>query len=468
MAQQRISGGGLSVQGDATDGLIRSAADRATRYLRDLPGRRVSPGEADVAQLAELGGVLPDEPVSDVETLELLDRVGSPATVASAGPRYFGFVTGGTLPVTVAANVLAAAWDQNAFGPVASPVGAELERVALEWLVDVLRLPSGSYGALVTGTQMANFCGIAAARHAVLARAGWDVEEKGLAGAPPVRVVAGAEAHATLVRAVSLAGLGRGNIELVAVDAQGRMRPDALPRLDERTILCIQAGNVNSGAFDPAGELCAAAREAGAWVHVDGAFGLWARAAPGREHLAAGVEQADSWAVDAHKWLNTPYDTGVVLVRRPEDLAAAMSLAAAYIPPSGRAAIDYSPEASRRARGIGVWAALRSLGRSGVADLVERCCALATRFEARLREGGCEVLNDVVLNQVVVAFGDDDTTRKVIQAVQDDGTCWCGGTVWHGRAAMRISVSSWATTAEDVDRSADAILRVAGRTTKVS
>ena len=445
---------------DGPEGLIQSAADRAARYLRELPERRVSPSESDLAQLPELGGELPTEPLPDAETLELLDRVGSPATMASAGPRYFGFVTGGSLPVTVAANVLAGAWDQNAFSPIASPVSAELERISLEWLVEVLRLPPESYGALVTGTQMANFCALAAARHAVLARAGWDVEEKGLQGSPPVRVVAGAEAHATLVRAVSLAGFGRGNIELVAVDDQGRMRLDALPKLDERTILCIQAGNVNSGAFDPAEALCASAREANAWVHVDGAFGLWARAASRRAHLGAGIELADSWAVDAHKWLNTPYDTGVVLVRQPEDLAAAMSLAAAYIPPSGRAPIDYTPEASRRARGIGVWAALRSLGRSGVAELVDRCCDLATRFATRLRAGGCEVLNDVVLNQVVVAFGDDETTRKVIHGVQEDGTCWCGSTVWHDRAAMRISVSSWATTAGDVDRSIDAILRV--------
>ncbi len=442
--------------------LVRYATESALRYLRELPERPVIPAPADVEQLAELAGDIPADPMPAADTLDLLDRIGSPATIASAGPRYFGFVTGGALPVTVAANVLAGAWDQNAFSPVASPVGAELERISLGWLVDVLRLPPESYGALVTGTQMANFTALAAARHAVLARAGWDVEEQGLAGAPKVRVVAGAEAHSTLTRAVSLAGFGRANVEVVPVDSQGRMRSDALPELDSRTILCVQAGNVNSGAFDPAEELCAAARAAGSWVHVDGAFGLWARAAPARAHLAAGVDLADSWAVDAHKWLNTPYDTGIVLVRRPEDLAAAMSMSAAYIPSSGRAAIDYSPEASRRARGIAMWAALRTLGRSGVADLVERCCALATRFAERLRDGGCEVLNDVVLNQVVVVFGDSERTRRVIDGVQREGTCWCGSTVWHERAAMRISVSSWATTAEDVDRSADAILRVAG------
>jgi glutamate/tyrosine decarboxylase-like PLP-dependent enzyme len=424
----------------------------------------VAPGDAELAQLGELDGELPSGPMPDDEILKLLDRVGSPATVASAGPRYFGFVTGGALPVTVAANVLAGAWDQNAFSPVASPVGAELERISLRWLVEILGLPPESYGALVTGSQLANFCGLAAARHAVLARSGWDVEEKGLNGAPSIRIVAGAEAHATLLRAATWLGFGRANIELVEVDGQGRMREDALPPLDDRTVLCIQAGNVNTGAFDPAEPICAAARKANAWVHVDGAFGLWARAAPGRAQLGAGFDLADSWAVDAHKWLNTPYDTGVVLLRRPEHLAAAMSLSAAYLPAAGRAAIDYTPEGSRRARGIAVWAALRSLGRSGVADTIERCCALAARFGARLREGGHEVLNDVVLNQVLVAFGDGETTRRVIKAVQDEGTCWCGGTEWHGRSAMRISVSSWATTPADIDMSAEAIMRVASQT----
>jgi glutamate/tyrosine decarboxylase-like PLP-dependent enzyme len=441
--------------------LFKDAADRAAQYLSTLPARRVSPSDTELAELVELGGDLPSEPMPDDEVIALLDRVGSPATVASAGPRYFGFVTGGALPVTVATNVLAGAWDQNAFTPIASPVGAALERTSIEWLVEILGLPAESYGALVTGSQLANFCALAAARHAVLTRSGWDVEERGLTGAPAVRVVAGAEAHATLVRAVSLLGFGRANIEFVEVDDQGRMRVDALPELDDRTVLCIQAGNVNSGAFDPADALCSAARKANAWVHVDGAFGLWARAAPARAHLAAGVELADSWAVDAHKWLNTPYDTGVVLLRQPEHLAAAMSLSAAYLPAAGRGAIDYTPEGSRRARGIAIWAAFRSLGRSGVAEMIERCCALAARFAERLRDGGCEVLNDVVLNQVLVAFGDDETTRRVIKAVQEDGTCWCGGTQWHGRAAMRISVSSWATTAADVDQSADAILRVA-------
>lgn len=445
------------------DALIRSAAERAAVYLGGLAERRVAPLEVDVARLEELGSDLPIAPAGDEQILELLDRVGSPATVASAGPRYFGFVTGGALPVTVAASVLATAWDQNAFSSVASPVGSVLERIALDWLGAILELPRGSYGALVTGTHQANFCALAAARHAILARNGWNVEDLGLSHAPRVRIVAGKQAHATLLRAVSYLGLGRGNIEFVEVDAQGRMRPEALPRLDDRTVLCIQAGNVNTGAFDPAEALCSAGREAGAWVHVDGAFGLWARAAPRRAALAAGFDLADSWAVDAHKWLNTPYDTGAVLLREPEHLSAAMSLSAAYIPDTGRAPIDLTPEGSRRARGVAVWAALRSLGRSGVADLVERCCLLARRMADRLHGAGFEILNDVELNQVLVAFGHDGVTRRVIKDVQDEGTCWCGPTEWHGRVAMRISVCSWATSPADIDASAAAIIGVASR-----
>jgi glutamate/tyrosine decarboxylase-like PLP-dependent enzyme len=444
------------------DDLLREATRRALEYLRTLDERPVAPGDDAVARLAELGGPLPEQPQDDEATLALLDGAGSPATVASAGPRYFGFVIGGSLPVTTAAGILATAWDQNAAVQASSPAATALERTALEWLVDILRLPASAYGALVTGTAMGNVCGLAAGRTSLLARAGWDVEADGLQGAPPVRVVAGAEAHSTLLGAVALLGLGRARIESVAVDAQGRMRPEALPTLDDRTILCIQAGNVNSGALDPAEPLCAAARDAGAWVHVDGAFGLWARASPRLADAAHGYDAADSWATDAHKWLNVPYDCGAVLVRDPTHLSRAMAVSAAYLPEAATGnPMDYTPEGSRRARGVGVWAALRSLGRSGVADLVDRCCALASQFAIGLQAGGCEVLNEVSLNQVLVAFGDDDTTNRVITGVQKEGTCWCGATVWQGRAAMRISVSSWATTPSDVDQSVAAILRVA-------
>jgi glutamate/tyrosine decarboxylase-like PLP-dependent enzyme len=312
---------------------------------------------------------------------------------------------------------------------------------------------------------MANFTGLAAARHAVLERSGWDVEARGLFGAPPVTVVVGEEVHVSLLKALSMLGLGRERVVRLPVDGKGRIRADALPPLSPPAIVCIQAGNVNTGSFDPAAEICGWAHRAGAWVHVDGAFGLWAAAAPRRAHLAAGVAEADSWATDAHKWLNVPYDSGIVFVRQADALRAAMALgAAAYLTRDApRGPDDYVPELSRRARGVEIWAALRSLGRSGLADLVERCCLHASRFAEGLAAAGYEVLNDVVLNQVLVSFGDDETTRRVVAAVQADGTCWCGGSFWQGRAAMRISVSSWRTTDADCEKSLSAILRIAER-----
>jgi glutamate/tyrosine decarboxylase-like PLP-dependent enzyme len=442
--------------------LLLDVAERSADYLDGLDDRPVAPPPDAVEQLARLGGDLPDGPTDPAEVVALLDEVGSPATVASAGPRYFGFVVGGSLPATVGANWLGTAWDSCAGLWAASPAASYAEGVALGWLVDVLGLPPGTGGGFVTGATMANFSGLGAARHALLERAGWDVEGQGLFGAPPLRVVVGDEVHVSLLKALGLAGLGRERVERVPVDGQGRIRPDTLPALDDRTILCVQAGNVNTGAFDPLGPLVAAAREVGAWVHVDGAFGMWAAAAPERRALVDGMDGADSWATDGHKWLNVPYDSGLVFVRQPENLRAAMAAPAAYlVHDERRQALDYTPEMSRRARGLDVWAALRSLGRSGLADLVERCCRHAARFAEGLAGAGHEILNEVVLNQVLVSFGDDHTTEAVIAAVQDDGTCWCGGTVWQGRAAMRISVSSWATTSDDVERSLDAILRVA-------
>jgi glutamate/tyrosine decarboxylase-like PLP-dependent enzyme len=344
-----------------------------------------------------------------------------------------------------------------------TPAKAMLEQVALGWLLDVLDLPRDCTGAFVTGATVANFTALAAARSAVLKREGWNVEADGLFGAPPITVVIGEEAHPTLIKALGLLGLGRQRVTRVPVDGQGRMRADALPEIDGPTIICTQAGNVNTGALDPVGVICERAHAAGAWVHVDGAFGLWARTAPQRVHLAAGVERADSWATDAHKWLNVPYDSGVAFVRDAEALRAAMAVTAEYLPTASayRNPSDYTPELSRRARGVEVWAALRQLGRSGVADLVERCCRHASRFGEGLSVVGYEILNEVVLNQVLVSFGDAETTRRVISAIQADGTCWCGGTEWQGRTAMRISVSSWATTEEDVERSLEAMIRVA-------
>jgi glutamate/tyrosine decarboxylase-like PLP-dependent enzyme len=442
--------------------LLNDAAARAIQFRESLADRRVIPTAEAIQRLPALGGPLPDEPTDPASVLRMLDEIGSPATMAAPGGRYFGFVTGSSLPATLAANWLASAWDQNAALSVMSPVAAKLEEIALEWLLDVLGLPAESGGAFVTGATMANFTALAAARHRVLRQAGWDVEADGLFGAPPIAVIVGAEAHATLYKSLGMLGLGRSRVVTVHADDQGRMRADALPALSGPTIICIQAGNVNSGAFDPAVEICAKAREAGAWVHVDGAFGLWAAAAPDRAHLVAGYADADSWATDAHKWLNVPYDCGLAFVRDAAALRSAMSIAAPYLLASDvREPMDFTPEASRRARGIEVWAALRSLGRAGLADLIERNCRFAARFAEGLRAAGYEVLNDVALNQVLVSFGDDEMTQRVIAGIQADGTCWCGGTVWQGRAAMRISVSSWATTEEDVERSLAAMLRVA-------
>ena len=448
---------------DVTAAVLRAASDRATAYLRTLDARRVAPDPAAVDRLTEYAdGPMPAGPAPPDAVLRALDELGSPATVANAGPRYFGFVTGGALPVTIAANWLATAWDQNAFAHVASPAAVVLENTALRWLLDLLGLPPDAGAAFVTGATMANFTALAAARHRVLADAGWDAEAKGLFGAPAITVVVGAEAHSTLYKALGLLGLGRERVVTVPADGQGRMRADALPAMSGPTIVCLQAGNVNTGAFDPAGEVCARARAAGAWVHVDGAFGLWAAAAPALADLAAGVADADSWATDAHKWLNVPYDSGIALVRDAAALSAAMSVAAPYLPDADRRdPFAFTPESSRRARGVEIWAVLSALGRSGLAALIEGNCALARRFADKLAAGGCEVLNEVVLNQVLVAFGDDETTARVIAAVQADGTCWCGGTTWHGRHAMRISVSSWATTEADVDLSVEAILRLA-------
>lgn len=444
--------------------LLSDASKRAIRYLESLGERRVFPSPEARERLAELEFDFPDGPTSPEQVLATLDEIGSPATVASAGGRYFGFVTGGSLPAAVAAGWLACAWDQNMYVSVMSPAGAKLEETALRWLVDALGLPPGTGAGFVTGATMANFSALAAARHALLQKQGWDVGARGLYGAPEIKVVVGEEVHVSALKALSMLGFGRERVIRVPVDNQGRMRADSLPELDEMSIVCLQAGNVNTGAFDPAADVCAAAHRAGAWVHVDGAFGLWALADPTRAHLTAGVNQADSWGADAHKWLNAPYDSGLAFVREPEYLRAAMSVSAAYLGQSeGREPGHFTPELSRRARGIEVWAALYSLGRSGLADLVQRTCRYAVRFADGLSGMGFSVLNDVVLNQVLVSFGDAERTNRMIAVLQAEGTFWAGGTVWQGQTAMRISVSSWATTEADIDRSLEAIKRVAAK-----
>jgi glutamate/tyrosine decarboxylase-like PLP-dependent enzyme len=442
--------------------LLNQTAEIAARYLETLDERGVAPTPEALAGLMELNRPLQEESRNPSDVLETLDRIGSPATVAMAGRRYFGFVIGGSLPAALAANWLAGAWDQNPGLFAASPIGTVLEEVSLRWLLDVLKLPAASGGAFVTGATVANFTALAAARNAVLERVGWDVEAGGLFGAPPISVVVGGEAHPSLIKALGMLGLGRSRVVKVPVDEQGRMRADEIPRLAGPTILCMQAGNVNTGAFDPAVEICERANAAGAWVHVDGAFGLWAAASPRFAHLVEGVANADSWATDAHKWLNVPYDSGLAFVRDPAVLKRAMSVTAAYLPQGEhREPSQYTPELSRRARGVEIWAALHSLGRQGLSGLIERNCEFARRFAVELQQGGCEILNEVMLNQVLVSFGEASRTRQVIERVQRDGTCWCGPTEWQGRTAMRISVSSWATRAEDVDRSVKAILRAA-------
>lgn len=442
--------------------LLLDAADRAIRYYESLPQRRVAPSPEYLAEISVLYEPMPDGPSTAAEVLAMLDETGSPASMAMAGPRFFGFVIGGTLPAALAANWVAAAWDQATGLHDVTPFTATLEQVTLRWLVELLGLPSGCGGGFVTGATMASFSALAAARSTVLSQAGWDSESDGLFGAPPVNVVVSDEVHPSVTKSLGLLGLGRNRLTRVATDGQGRIRPGSIPRLCAPAIVCVQAGNVNTGAVDPVGEICDRVKGPGIWVHVDGAIGLWAAASPRFEQLVSGVDGADSWATDAHKWLNVPYDCGIVFVQDHQALRRAMTIDAAYLPLSEeRDPSHYTPELSRRPRGVEVWAALRSLGRSGVAEMVERCCDHARRFARGLEHAGFEILNDVVLNQVLVSFGDPDRTTRIIEGVQREGTCWVGGTVWQGQTAMRISVSNWGTTEDDVERSLEAMIRVA-------
>ena len=448
--------------------LLEQTASQAADFLEGLNDRHVG-GSPDVDDLrARLGGPLPEEPTEARKVVAELADAADPGLVAMAGGRYFGFVIGGAVPSALAADWLTSAWDQNAGLYAGGPSAAVVEEVAGAWVAELLGLPRQVSFGFVTGCQMAHFTALAAARHAVLERVGWDVNEQGLVGAPAIHVVASEERHSTVDRALRFLGLGPACVVPVEADAQGRMLADALREtlrgLEGPTIVSAQAGNVNTGSFDPLEEIADAAEAAGAWLHIDGAFGLWAAVSPSLRHLVAGAERADSFATDAHKWLNVPYDSGIAFCAHPDAHRAAMGVRASYLihadADGPRDQMDWNPEFSRRARGFAVYAAIRSLGRSGIAEIVERCCTHARRFgEALADTPGAEVLNDIVLNQVLVRFDDDDdTTRAVIEGVQNDGTCWLSGTTWRGKAAMRISVSNWSTTEEDVERSAAAII----------
>jgi glutamate/tyrosine decarboxylase-like PLP-dependent enzyme len=431
--------------------LLRLAAELGADFRDSLPTRRVAPSASADELRAALGGPLPEEPADPAAVTRALAAASDPGLMATAGGRFFGFVIGGTLPAALAADVLTTAWDQNAGLYVAAPAAAVAEEVAGAWLVELLGLPRTASFGFVTSGQMANFTALAAARHHVLSAAGWDVESDGLTGAPRVRVVVGEKRHGTIDRALRMLGLGAPT-DVVTADAQGRMRASELRVGDEPTIVCAQAGEVSTGAFDD----FAAIRDAApaAWLHVDGAFGLWAAVSPRLQPLVAGVERADSWATDLHKWLNVPYDCGVALTAQPESHSGAFSARAPYLvfDATTRDAMDWNPEHSRRARSVPVYAAIRSLGRSGIRDLVERCCDHARTFAAGLEHLGAEVLNDVVLNQVLFRFGSDEASERFVRNVQEGGEAWLGGTTWDGRFAVRLSVSSWETTDADVER----------------
>jgi glutamate/tyrosine decarboxylase-like PLP-dependent enzyme len=443
--------------------LLLDAAERGVIYREDGPQRQVAPTPEAVAGVSDFDEPMPVNGTDDKSVLAMLDEVGSPASIMMSGPRYFGFVIGGSLPVTVATNWLTTAWDQNVGMHEVTPATSTLERVAMGWMLELFGLPEDAAASFVTGATVANFTCLAAARNRVYADIGWNVEADGLIGAPAITVIVSEETHPTVFKSLGLLGFGRNRVVRAPVDNQGRIDISRFPKVDGPTIICTQAGNVNTGAFDPVGDICAVAKPQGAWVHVDGAFGLWAATSPEKVHLCAGFAAADSWATDAHKWLNVPYDSGVAFVRDAVALEAAMSITAEYLMTDTefRNPSDFTPELSRRARGVDVWAALKSLGREGLAEMIERCCSNARRFAAGFREAGIDVLNDVVLNQVLISFGDDAVNRKIINEIQAEGTCWCGVTVWQGKTAMRISVSNWSTTEADVDRSLQAIIGIA-------
>jgi glutamate/tyrosine decarboxylase-like PLP-dependent enzyme len=442
--------------------LIDEFSEKAKNYLSGTDGSRVYPSSSAIQALQHLNSPLQENPLEASEVLSLLDTYGSPATVRSTGGRYFGFVIGGSLPAAMGAKLLATIWDQNAGLSVASPVASLLEEVSSEWILSLLGFSEHAATSFVTGATMANFTSLAAARHGLLKKQGWDVESRGLFHAPEITVIAGDELHVSLLKALSMVGFGRDRIIRVPVDNQGRMVVSKIPKISGPTIVCAQSGNVNSGAFDPLDQIYERIKNENTWLHVDGAFGLWAAASQEKKYLMRGIEHADSCATDAHKWLNVPYDSGLAFVKDKQILFDSMSATAAYLPATSmREPFQYVPEMSRQARGVPVWAALKTLGKKGLADLIDKNCRQARRFAEGLKDAGFSILNEVVLNQVLVSFGDTAATEKIITQIQDDGTCWCGGTTWQGKRAMRISVSSWATTDDDVEKSLKAMIGIA-------
>jgi len=433
------------------------SSDMANSYLKSIGERDVIASEQAVAALSGFEMDIPNGPSDPKDTLNMLDSLGSPATTATTGGRFFGLVVGGTLPATLGARVLSTAWDQVVFNDATSPIGVKLEQVAAKWLLDVLGLPEHSSVGFVTGATMANFTCLAGARHALLEKQGWDVQKKGLWNAPRLRLVAGEQSHVTVLKALTMLGVGTDAIEWVPCDDQGRMDISQMPILDENTIILCQSGNVNSGASDPIAQISAQAN--GAWVHVDGAFGLWAAASEATRDQLTGFEEADSWVVDGHKWLNTPYECGLAICKHPTTIHAAMATQAPYLKVGGAAAPkDMVPEFSRAARGVEVWAALHSLGREGLADLIDRTCQHARSLADGLRGQGFEILNDVVLNQVVATLPiSEGWSSKLAAHVQRSGEAWFGPTNWQGREAIRFSVSSWITSKDDIQRTLDAV-----------
>ena len=443
--------------------LYKQAFDYATEFLQQANELPIQVNDQARADLKNLDFPLPVQGVDATQVIDEMNQWVTPATMKMGSPRFFGFVIGGVYPVSVASSWLGTAWDQNTGLEKTTPAMAMLEKVSASWMLDLLGLPKQAATAFVTGATVANFTALAAARNQVFTQAGWDVEADGLIGAPELHIIISEESHPTVYKSLAMLGLGRNRVTKVPVDDQGRIDMNYFPTIKDNTIIITQAGNINSGAFDPVGEICSLAKHKNAWVHVDGAFGLWAMASKQLKHLGSGLEQADSWATDAHKWLNVPYDSGLAFVKNEHALKAAMAITASYLPTenAGRNPSDYTPELSRRARGIDVYAVLRHLGKSGVEELIDRCCACARRFAALFEAAGYQVMNEVVLNQVVVCFGSKDINLAILDAVQKEGTCWVGQTIWQDRLAMRISVCNWQTDFAEVDKSFAVIEKIA-------